>query len=227
MAKWKTPRLLESRLEVDRRKRPNQLFVTHVSILNKFVQEKKELLHNESIPWFDPAGAGINARVLFLLQDPSDTASAGTGFISPDNPDRTADNTTVFRNNANLLSQELIHWNIFPWKIGQKSGDDDIKKALPYLFEFLGLLPKLEIVVCMGEKASDGWNQCFPNNLCVPGWKFSSKQVGKNPIIALSCPHPSPQSLGGKHLHELMDGLTPSERIQSTLNNVRKILDSR
>lgn len=75
MANWKTPRPLENRLEVDRRKHPNQLYALHVAQLNIFVERIRDSKYGDmSVPWFDPAGAGVNARVLMLLQDPSKIA---------------------------------------------------------------------------------------------------------------------------------------------------------
>jgi uracil-DNA glycosylase len=223
MANWKTPRSLESRLEIDRRKRPNQLYATHVSELNKFAERIRESKYGDrSVPWFDPAGAGVNARVLMLLQDPSETATKGTGFISPDNPDKTADNTTYFRNKANLHPDELIHWNIVPWAINGRTPSLEIDKAKPFLKELIHLLPKVEVVVCMGVFATDGWNQVYPQNLCKPGllqlinYTYSS-------LISFTCPHPSTQSVDGKHA--LIDGLTAAERIEMTLVNTRRILD--
>ncbi len=225
MTNWKTPRPLENRLEVDRRKRPNQLYASHVIELNKFVETIQESKYgNMSVPWFDPVGAGINARVLFLLQDPSNVAEKGTGFISPDNPDSTADNTTYFRNKAGLLSGELIHWNIVPWAINGRKTEEEIKKAKPFLEKVITLLPKLEVVVCMGVHATNGWNQAYPNNQCIPGWKLLSEKTNSS-VVPLTCPHPSAQSING--YHPQVDGFSPIERIVKTLENVRKILDRR
>lgn len=130
MANWLTPRLLADKSEVIKRKQTNHLFASHVYPLNKLVEKiNKSEFGNDTVPWFDPSGAGINAKVLFLLQDPSNTA-LGTGFISPDNPDKTADYTSYFRNKANLRPEELIHWNIVPWAINKRNVETEIKKAL-------------------------------------------------------------------------------------------------
>jgi uracil-DNA glycosylase len=222
MPNWKTPRALGSALEVDRRKRPNQLYATQVAELNKFVVRIKSSERDESVPWFDPSGAGVNARVLFLLQDPSNAAEK-TGFISPDNPDKTADNTTYFRNNANLRQSELIHWNIVPWAIKDRKVESEVDKANPFLKEFIQLLPKLVVVVCMGIHATNGWDSIYPNNPSTPGWHSCGTQNLPS-LVVLSCPHPSAQSIDG--YHPLVDGLNPTQRIEMTLRNVRNILDS-
>jgi hypothetical protein len=224
MRNWKTPRALGSALEVDRRKRPNLLYAPHVAELNKLVERIRVSKYGDtSVPWFDPTGAGINARVLMLLQDPSKVAKEGTGFISPDNPDKTADNTSYFRDKANLQPDELIHWNIVPWAINDRNSSLEINKAKPFLNEFIDLLPKLEIVVCMGDKAINGWNLSYPNNKCTSGWDLKQQYYPKNTLIALGCPHPSWQGAFGHH--PLIDSLTAAEQIEKTLVNVRIILD--
>ncbi|NPV57011.1 MAG: uracil-DNA glycosylase [Anaerolineae bacterium] len=223
MVKWKTPRPLANRFEVDRRKLPNQLYASHVQVLNKFVEEIANSRYaNASVPWFDSAGGGVNARLLFLLQDPSDTALSGTGIISPDNPDKTADNTTYYRNKANLNPSEIVHWNVVPWQIGKRNKDEEVIKAIPFLLKLIELLPKLEVVICMGVYATRGWNIAFPNNNCLRGWHKISKPVELS-LVAFSCPHPSDQSLKGKHPE--IDGLNPEEMVEKTLENVQLLLN--
>ncbi|MFZ3080915.1 MAG: hypothetical protein WA109_14640 [Bellilinea sp.] len=115
-----------------------------------------------------------------------------------------------------------MHWNIVPWKIGERKADDEIKKAIPHLIKLINLLPKLEVVVCMGASATDGWNCAYPDNPCIRGWNPIINSPNK-PIIAFTCPHPSGQSLNG--YHPLVDGLSATERIEITLDNARKVLD--
>src|SRR5437868_1810926 len=73
----------------------------HVAPLTAFV-ERLRARHGggDSVPWFDPTEAGVNARILALLEAPGPKAtgtegprpkSKGSGFISCDNDDPTAD----------------------------------------------------------------------------------------------------------------------------------------
>jgi len=227
MTKWKTHRPLENSSEVDRRKRPNLLYAPHVAELNKLVERiRQSKVGDDSVPWFDPVGAGVKARVLILAQDPSAVAAGktekGTGFISPDNPDPTADNSTFFSNMAKLKRDELIHWTIVPWAIDGRDKSSEIKNAKQFLKELLGLLPQLEVVICMGQKAEQGWNEAYPDNQCIAGWTTLPVVFSNKPIV-LTCPHPSFQSVDGKH--RPVDNMTPSERIDKTLRNARIILD--
>lgn len=222
MANWLTPRILANSSEVKKRLHPDQLFAPHVYPLNNLVEKiNKSEYGDNTVPWFDPFGAGINAKVLFLLQDPSN-AALGTGFISPDNPDKTADYTSYFRNKANLLPKELVHWNIIPWEIKNRNLKTELLKAKPFFIEFLSELKNLQVVVCMGKYAEFGWNYIYPEKPCSPGWKKMLILAGDS-IISLNCPLTSPQSING--YHPLVDGLNPSERIEKTLKNVRLILD--
>ena len=95
MADWKTPRPLGCPSKLKDRAKPENIYAPRVDPLNQLVDRIRVSKHgDDTVPYFDPAGAGINARVLILLQDPSKVAAEETKLISPDNPDKTADNTT-------------------------------------------------------------------------------------------------------------------------------------
>ena len=73
----------------------------HIAPLTAFVvQLRDQHGGGESVPWFDPTEAGIDARILALLEAPGAKATGaagprpkakGSGFISADNKDPTAD----------------------------------------------------------------------------------------------------------------------------------------
>jgi hypothetical protein len=66
------------------------------------------------VPHFDPAEAGVSARALLLLEAPGPKTVpewGGSGFISVDNNDVTAQNTWNARNDAGLHDHTLA-WNI-------------------------------------------------------------------------------------------------------------------
>ena len=111
MANWRTPRRLADQAEVRRRLGPEQLFAPHVARLNRIVEELRQLPGDgTTVSWFDPGGAGIHGRLLVLARDPSRVAHNGTGLISPDNPDHTADNMSWLRDEAGLEPGELTHY---------------------------------------------------------------------------------------------------------------------
>jgi len=118
------------------------------------------------VPYFDPAEAGVDARVLFLLEAPgpmtnADNERPGSGFISVDNDDQTAANCWTARNNAGLDSGAL-HWNIVPWYLGPASTKPttaELAQGAMELRRLLPLLPELRVVVLAGKIAQQGWHK--------------------------------------------------------------------
>ncbi|MGX1507078.1 UNVERIFIED_CONTAM: hypothetical protein RKD43_005703 [Streptomyces graminofaciens] len=97
-------------------------------------------------PW--AAGAGLRRT--------------GSGIISVDNNDPTAQNCWLLRREAGLPYEHSLHWNIVPWYLGTAdriaaAGRTDVQLAAPFLHEVISLLPKLEVVVPMGRSAQAGW----------------------------------------------------------------------
>jgi hypothetical protein len=152
----------------------------HVAALNAWVrhESEKRLL---DIPWFDPGDAGVGARVVLLLESPGpkSTAQSGSGIISVDNNDPTAENVWTFRRDAGLIDG-VLHWNAVPWYLGQgtKLTEQDLNRALGMLRSLVLLVPALEVVVPMGNAAKRLWGRYCngkPNNLVVvPTWHPSA-----------------------------------------------------
>lgn len=68
------------------------------------------------VPSFDPAEAGVRARVLLVLEAPGPMTStegkrSGSGFVSLDNDDRTATNAWQVRREVGLGEGDLS-WNM-------------------------------------------------------------------------------------------------------------------
>jgi hypothetical protein len=78
----------------------------HVAPLNDWVRSVRERLGPEAIvPWFDPWDAGVEISVLWLLEAPGPRATVergGSGFVSCDNNDQTAENTWRTREEAGV-----------------------------------------------------------------------------------------------------------------------------
>ena len=160
-----------------------------VAKLNRWVEDDLRTMADlpeatrATIPWFDPEGGGGKARLLFLMQDPSRTA-AGTGFISPDNDDPTAMNSTRACDAADLSPDLRVHWNIYPWWVNApgKGGvlPDPTRPAQTHakamvlaapLLETLlrDLLPEIEVVVLLGKHAQHGWDRFLGQGGRIPG----------------------------------------------------------
>lgn len=109
------------------------------------------------VPEFDPLDGGINARILFLFEKPGPmTADAGgSGFISRNNDDPTAEATFKFMEQAGIPRELTITWNVIPWWNGtRKVTGQELREGVACVRELTELLPKLRAVVMVGRKAA-------------------------------------------------------------------------
>ncbi|WKN15786.1 uracil-DNA glycosylase [Streptomyces sp. JUS-F4] len=170
-----------------------------VKPLNDWVDTLRDRLGDgESVPWFDPASGGIQARSLFLLEAPGQKSMreesalrrTGSGIISVDNDDQTAQNCWTLRAEAGLPYRESLHWNVVPWYLGTVDriaapGPTEIQRAAPFLHEVISMLPALEVVVPMGRKAQAGWEayqeRYAPKVHTLPTWHPSPRVFASRP----------------------------------------------
>ncbi|TFD23822.1 uracil-DNA glycosylase [Cryobacterium sp. TMT2-23] len=118
------------------------------------------------VPSFDPAEAGVEARILLVLEAPgpmtnalSGNPRAGSGFISVDNDDETAANLWLARDAAGL-HDGYVGWNIVPWYLGPASVKPkvaEVAEGAGALLELIQMLPRLQTVVLSGRFAQRGW----------------------------------------------------------------------
>jgi hypothetical protein len=154
--------------------------------LTAYVRRLREARPDSDVPDFDPTQAGLDARVLILLEAPGRlgaTIRRGSGFISPDNDDPTAENTWTLMLDAGLDRRWCINWNVVPWYVGTDAKLDrpssaDLLDAAPATRELLAILPNLRVILLLGGVAKAAW---------------SSLGIAGPPAIA--APHPSPRNL--------------------------------
>lgn len=128
------------------------------------VEDRRRVRQPEIVvPHFDPAETGVRSRALLLLEAPGPKTVpewGGSGFISVDNNDPTAQNVWNIRNDVGLHSGVLA-WNIVPWVLGRasvKPTPTELAQGSVELRGLLDLLPDLRVIVLAGQKAQDGWN---------------------------------------------------------------------
>lgn len=198
------PRLFRDPTEITRREA--QIDLPHAAPLNRWVRALRERLGpNAIVPWFDPADGGIEARILWLLEAPGPKATrerGGSGFISCNNNDASAQNTWQTREEAGVPRKLVVHWNAIPYYIGSETkirafNRGDVAAVGPLLAELLGLVGwqrttsaagmvrcqrtlHLQVVILGGKAAQRVWGEYGP-------------QDGRLHII--ECPHPSPTNL--------------------------------
>ncbi|MFS2028726.1 MULTISPECIES: uracil-DNA glycosylase [unclassified Curtobacterium] len=115
------------------------------------------------VPHFDPAETGVRSQVLLLLEAPGPKTVpewGGSGFISVDNDDPTAQNLWRTRDEVGL-HRGVLAWNIVPWVLGRASVKPtpvDLAQGAVELRGLLALLPDLRAIVLSGQKAQTGWD---------------------------------------------------------------------
>lgn len=163
----------------------------HVRVLNRMVEEWRQGPDGPRVvPWFDPDGGGVRARVLVLMESPGpQTVRAGrAGFSSEDNADPTAAALRRARSGAGLARLDYVRWNVVPWPLYDAAGRrraplvadlDEARPALRGLFDALG---RLELVVAVGAPALSGVMRLLTLDRVVPL------------VPVLGVPHPSPRN---------------------------------
>ncbi len=182
------------------------LSAPHAAPLAAHVERIRGERGADRVPDFDPTEAGVEARILLLLEAPGAKATrerGGSGFVSPDNNDGTAENMWWLLREAGVdWGREVVTWNVVPWYIGsdrkiRPAESADLLAGRPYIEELLGLLPSLQVVVLIGKPAAGGWARL---ELDLP---------------AVEAPHPSPQNLNTRPQFRPMirDALVQARRV--------------
>lgn len=148
------------------------------------------------LPHFDPAETGIRSQVLLLLEAPGPKTVpewGGSGFISVDNNDPTAQNVWRTRDEVGL-HRGVLAWNIVPWVLGSasvKPTSVDLAQGAVELRGLLALLPDLRCAILSGQKA-----QAVPERMTV---RISA--------VVTSSPISSERNSGYRHLrrHRAVD----------------------
>ena len=102
-----------------RSRRKAMLDLPHIAPLTDFATRLRERGSVE-VPEFDPLDGGISARVLFLFEKPGPMTAeggkrVGSGFISRNNDDATAEATFHFMQQAAIPRKSTVTWNVIPW----------------------------------------------------------------------------------------------------------------
>jgi len=113
------------------------------------------------VPDFDPLDGGVGARILFLLEKPgpmtapSRPGRKGSGFISRDNDDATAEAMHRFMHSAGLSRTDTVIWNVIPWWNGTiRVTPMERRAGVQELRNLLTLLPHLNTAVLAGRTAA-------------------------------------------------------------------------
>lgn len=149
------PRSLRSDVVITARRQSRSRY--QMKPLNDFVAD----LRAEGrgfVPDFDPFDGGVGAEILFLMEKPgpkTDPRNGGSGFVSRDNNDRTAETIFVTMANAGIGRGRTLIWNLIPWWNGEvKFVGDDCRDGLKRFADLLRILPDLRSVAAVGTQAA-------------------------------------------------------------------------
>jgi hypothetical protein len=143
----------------ERERRAAMLTLPHIAPLVDYTAELRGR-DSVEVPEFDPLDGGIDAQILFLFEKPGPMTAAtgkraGSGFISRDNDDPTAEATFTFMRQAGISRKATVIWNIVPWwNRTRKITRDEIRDGAASFITLRGHLSKLSAVVMVGEKAA-------------------------------------------------------------------------
>jgi len=162
-----------------RLRRKALLELDHIRPLTRYAAELRRDGRG-AVAEFDPLDGGVNAAVLFLFEKPGPGTSeegGGSGFISRNNDDPTADATHRFMQSAGIPRGSTASWNVIPWWNGTRAiTPPEIQAGERALEHLLGLFIALKVIVLVGRKAEHVWKRAAPK------WR--------GPIITSA--HPSP-----------------------------------
>lgn len=131
---------------------------SHVAPLIKFADELSaaRAMAPGSVPYADPDGGGVMARVLFLLNDPGDGAqsgSGGSGMLTILNEDQTSRKQRAAVEAAGLDRSLTLHWNAVPWPVPKGTAGRNVNAGARSLVRLMELLPNLRGILALGATA--------------------------------------------------------------------------
>ena len=133
------------------------LYLPHIAPLTNYVEELRQARAGD-VPYFDPLDGGVAAKLLFLFEKPGPMTSArrgGSGFISRDNDDPTAEATFRFMAQAGIRRDITVIWNVVPWwNETRKVTGRELREGIRCVRELITLLPSLVGVVMVGNNAA-------------------------------------------------------------------------
>jgi Uracil DNA glycosylase superfamily len=144
-----------------RERRKAMLGLPHMIDLTNFA--KKLRRPGLEVPDFDPLDGGVEARALFLFEKPGPMTleggggkRSGSGFISRNNDDPTAEAVFKFMHQAAIPRELTILWNVIPWWNGTRAVTrSELQDGTSRVNGLIRLLPRLRAVVLVGQRAAE------------------------------------------------------------------------
>jgi uracil-DNA glycosylase len=133
----------------------------HIEPINKLVDELREN-KKEWMPYVAPIYGGTKAKLLYVLRDPGPKTHAdneGSGFLSLENDDPTAEKVCNLFFEANIRPKDTLPWNAYPWYINRKPTIEELADGVKALKSVIDRLPDLKVIVFLGGVAKSAWKK--------------------------------------------------------------------
>jgi hypothetical protein len=162
-------------------------YLPHVAPINHMVDELRT--GADWLPYVAPIYGGVDARMLAILRDPGPKTHevGGSGMLSVENDDPTAERYLSFLTGAGIALGDLLAWNAYPWYINDKPTTEQLTRALPVLNRLIEMCPHLQVVMVHGGDAHKAWRmfrQSYPqtaNGLHAIETYHTSRQALQHP----------------------------------------------
>lgn len=132
------------------------LGLPHMAPLSSYVERLRAERPDLRFADFDPSDGGVGADMLFVLEKPGPTTTAegGSGLVSRDNDNQTAEAIFRFMESAHIARARTALWNAIPgWNGAIKVTGAERRDGLQTLERLTPLLPNLRTIVLVGGTA--------------------------------------------------------------------------
>lgn len=135
------------------------VFASHIGPVNDLVRELRAERPDLSMPFIAPHYDATSARVLSLLSNPGPKADGqfGSGFLSVENDDSTAERLGALYSTVGLGHAHVLPWNAFPWFVHDQYPNGlplhQIASCQDALRRLLQAAPRIRSIVAHGGDA--------------------------------------------------------------------------
>lgn len=143
-----------------RRHQHSLVYIDRLAPINQLVDALRSE-EGEWMPYVAPTYGGIEARILAVFRDPGPRTQQdkGSGFLSLENDDPSAERHLGFVTDAGISPTDLTVWNTYPWYINRNPASGEIDRGLDPLRRLIDLLPELQVVIAHGGAAQTAWQR--------------------------------------------------------------------
>ena len=140
----------------------NRLRDPHIAPINALVDGIRDPAADLWAPYVAPMYGGTNARLLSVLRDPGPKTNVdhgGSGFLSMENDDATAERIAGLFADAGISAADIVPWNAYPWYINKAPTAAQLEHGVEPLLQLIGVMPRLQVVMLHGGSAHNGWRR--------------------------------------------------------------------